>query len=402
MKFFVVMVLSVMMISACGQKPKAEKVGATTSQAQNFKKQEPTRQEMEAKKELQKENIKSSAEEIGDQLVDFSSIEGRRLSDLYKPISGLKGVTQETLESVKDGKKKKPKSYIVVPKSATVNYGKQLTYLWHGKLDRKKGVTDATIDNSHTPIAVYTENAKRMNLKRFISEADREVAAVAKSLDWSGVCHYYKLGRDECKVFRTLGTDIRGVDLIAYGLTELLPSPDGALNVAFIDIVLRNAGANYLMAIPAMGDRMLSLGFYQFTSYALRDDHQALEGASRVNRFLPVDQRIPGSVIKLRNGQNHRAAYLFALHNFANMVQKTSSKEFTVLQKVIKDKPGDLVTYMACAHHAPGLAIRSMKVWLSKGAKGSINPFLQGRLKSYGAKTDSNLAALEKYNSTHK
>jgi hypothetical protein len=151
------------------------------------------------------------------------------------------------------------------------------------------------------------------------------------------------------------------------------------------------------MAIPAMYDQYLSLGLYQFTSLALRHDAEAVKGASIANKHLPEAYQIPGSVIMLRGSMNHRAAYLFVIHNFAEMVKRTNAKEIAVLKRVSRQYHGDMVTFMACAHHSPGLAIRSMKIWLGKGGNGAFNPNLVGRLKSYGKKTDNNLSALHSY-----
>jgi hypothetical protein len=214
---------------------------------------------------------------------------------------------------------------------------------------------------------------------------------------------------------------LRGVDLVAYGMTELLPSSEGDFNVKFMRIILENAGSNYLMAIPAMSDMYLSFGLYQFTSYALRDDAERKAGVSKVNYFLPERYRIPGSVIKLRNGENHRAAYLFAVHNILMLVRNLNDKQLRNLDKVYKQKGGDIVTYVATSHHAPKLAQTAMISWLSdrvyvkkvtkkvagkkttvkekrveKGGSGHINPHLKDRLVKYGEKTDKNLEALEK------
>jgi hypothetical protein len=172
-----------------------------------------------------------------------------------------------------------------------------------------------------------------------------------------------------------------------------MPAADGNLNVKIMEILLRNAGSNYLFTIPALYDKLLSLGLYQFTSYAVNSGTK--QGASRINAFLPTLVRIPGSVIELRNGEHHRAAFLFSLDNLANLVKKVDKKEFQALKNVRRMKPGDIVTFMATAHHAPGLAIRNARAWLQQGGKGSLNAFLKGRLVSYGRKSDNNLVALE-------
>ncbi len=372
-KFFVLIISFLFLgLTACSKKeePKNSPTGKTAMVPST----QTANGDIAVKKEMQKEKLEDSASQAADQKVNFSTISGRKLGGLYADMLGVSGT---------------------IPTSATVNFAENLADMWARKINRKK-ISDASVDNAHTPLSVFLENPKKINLKKFVSEADAEITLVNKNIRWSSMCKSYKLAEVECKMLKTIVLDIRGVDLIAYGMTELMPSAEGDLNVKILNILLQNAGSNYIMAVPAMYDQMLSFGLYQFTSYALRDDGKKLEGASRVNKHLQKSAQIPGSVIKLRNGENHRAAYLFAIHNFALLCKQTNAKEFAVLRLATKRKPGDLVTFMATAHHAPGLAIKSARVWLQKGAKEDLNPYLIGRLKPYGKKTDANLAALER------
>ena len=326
----------------------------------------------EEKKEEKQETLKQHAEKSTVVTVDTRSIQGRKLGGLYADITGIEGL---------------------VGTSYQINYGEILAGLWTRKLDRKN-VSSATINAAEEPIKLYLSDPKKMTLKQFVTEAETQVTLVKRAIDFGVVCKGYKLNTSECTVFTSLARDVRGVDLVAYGMTEIMPSAEGDLNVKILEILLRNAGSNYMFTIPALYDRMLSLGFYQFTSYAVNSNAGA--GASKMNAFLPKTIQIPGSVIALRNGEHHRAAYLFALDNLANLSKKTNEKEFAALRKALKQKPGDIVTFMATAHHAPGLAIKSARNWLSKGAKSSLNDHLIGRLRPYGKKSDSNLAALER------
>ncbi len=326
----------------------------------------------EEKKGEKQEALKQHAEKSVAVNVDTRSITGRRLGGLYADITGIKGL---------------------VGTSYRINFGEILADLWTRKLDRKN-VSSATIAAAEEPIKLYLDDPKRMTLKQFVAEAETQVTLVKRAIDFGAVCKGYKLNTSECKVFTSLARDVRGVDLVAYGMTEIMPSAEGDLNVKVMEILLRNAGSNYMFTIPALYDRMLSLGFYQFTSYAINSNAGA--GASKMNMFLPRTIKIPGSVIALRNGEHHRAAYLFALDNLANLSKRTNEKEFVALRKALKQKPGDIVTFMATAHHAPGLAIKSARRWLSQGAKGSLNKYLIGRLVPYGKKSDNNLAALER------
>ncbi len=344
------------------------------------------------KKEIQKEVLKGHAEKATPKSVNFGDLTGRNLGGLYSDMLGVSGV---------------------IPKTATVNFTDNLAVMWFKKLDRKRGVSEAVIDNAHSPITNFKADPKKMSLKKFLSDAQKEVDVVKKNINWVGVCKSYGLDDRRCVLLQKIANDIRGVDLVAYGMTELMPSAEGDLNVKVLSLLLQEAGSNYVMAIPAMYDSYLSLGLYQFTSFALRDDGQMLEGASRINRHLPETYRIPGSVIKLRNGENHRAAYLFAIHNVTGLVKNSSSikpkvkskkgkkqtaksSELETLEKVHKIRAGDIVTYIATAHHAPTLAIKCARNWLASGATEEINAHLVGRLKQYGKKTNKNLLALEK------
>lgn len=329
----------------------------------------------EAKKSRQRNRIDQHVLTSKPIDVTVTTIKGRKLSGLYAEITGISGQVKQDVYRI--------------------DYGAILGDLWKKKLGREDA-SGSTIENADEPIKFYLSDPKTMTVARFVHEANGEVTRVKRGLDFQGVCREYKLIRNECSMFQKLANDVRGIDLIAYGMTEIMPSAEGDLNRRILEILLQNAGSNYLFTIPALYDGMLSLGFYQFTSYAIRHDDEGFVGASVVNKYLGQKDQIPNSVIKLRNGEHHRAAYLFALHNLAVLTKQTTVKEFRALGKVFKQKPADIVTFMATSHHAPSLARKCMRKWLASGAKGSLNPYLEGRLSSYGKKSDNNLAALEK------
>jgi hypothetical protein len=330
------------------------------------------------KKEQQKAALARIASTSKPVRVDFTSIavrakgKPRKLGDLYSELTGVEGV---------------------VPNWKDVNFTERLQLMWTRKLDRAN-VSGATVAHAHIPLTRYVENPDKKTLKEFAAEAEQSVALIKKNLDKDGACKEYKLTSKECAVWKALLDQVRGIDLLAYGLTELMPSSEGGLNVALLDILLRNAGATYLFTIPSLHDRLLSLGLYQFTYYAVNG--LSGQGASRVNKYLPSHLRIPGSVVHLSGSDHHKAAYLFALDNFANLAKRTSDREFATLKIALNKKPGCIVTYMAAAHHAPGLAMKSVKDWLTNGAKKDLNAHLEGRLVLYGKKSNNNLAALEK------
>ncbi len=365
LRLVILTILSFLFISGCGKKEEpTQPKGPAPALPSPTTKKDP--------KEEKKEALRAHAERSQTAIVDMSSIEGRKLGGLYADITGVAGTVGKRYE---------------------INYGDILANLWVRKISRSN-VSEATVKAAEIPIQLYLNEPKKMTLRQFVAEANSQVLLVKGKLDWAAACKGYSLSAAECTTFKALATDVRGIDIVAYGMTEIMPSAEGDLNVKIMEILLRNAGSNYMFTIPALADQMLSLGFYQFTSYAVNSG--TAQGASKMNRFLPKEAKIPGSVIALRNGEHHRAAYLFALDNLANLSKRTNDKEFAALKVALKKKPGDIVTFMATAHHAPGLALKSMKSWLSKGAKGSLNAHLIGRLRPYGKKSDNNLAALEK------
>jgi hypothetical protein len=372
MKFIriVLSVLFTLFLASCG-KQKEEQTPTIPEQPRRIS---AAASNVEAR-EQRRNDIIEHAKKVDSKEVDMRNLKGHKLADLYADLLGVSGVVS--------------KDYY------TINFGEQLQSLWFKKLSRKD-LTDAVIDNADIPIKRFTEPLNTMTLAQFVSQANGEVKRVKNKLDFTGVCKEYRLSNNECQVFRDLASHVRGKDLIAYGMTELLPSAEGELNVKVMEILLQNAGATYLEAIPAIHDKMLSVGLYQFTSLALRHDEDGFVGASRVNKYLPKEDQIPGSVIKLQGSEHHRAAFLFALHNLARLAKSTSVKQFRNLKYVMRDGLGDnLVIYMATAHHLPGPALKSACRWLKNGAKGSLQTFLVNGNTPYGKKSTANLEGLK-------
>ena len=164
-------------------------------------------------------------------------------------------------------------------------------------------------------------------------------------------------------------------------------------------MLLRNAGTSYLMNFPAMHDKMLSFGFYQFTSYALRKDDKETEGVSIVNGFVKEGGlKIPDSVAYLVGDDHHVAAVYFAVHNFAKMLSKVGNKGLIQLKKRHKDYKEEMVMFIAAAHHLPGVAWRHTSVWINGGMKSSMLTVYRKNTGNYiyAIKTQGNLIALSK------
>lgn len=93
-------------------------------------------------------------------------------------------------------------------------------------------------------------------------------------------------------------------------------------------LLLENAGKEYLLFFPALGDNLLSYGPYQIT-------HAAVDGKNG-GATMADDRFTGGKMLKTRDirkfplEDHHKAAYLLALTNVALLV-KAIPEEYTVI-----------------------------------------------------------------------
>lgn len=327
--------------------------------------------------ERKKEQAEKIREEVHGQTakVNLTSLPAKKLSDLYAQFLGI------------------PNGF--VPREASINFEKNLAHLWAGKIERKDS-SDSTQANVDKVLDYYRVNKNKMSLKEFVRLADKEVASVKANINWVKLCQIERLSAERCHILRAISKDIVGKDIIAYGMTEIFPAADGALNVAYLDLLLRQAGAEYVDSLPAIHDGYLSFGFYQFTSFAIYDAKGEKRGASIVNMAVTGSARIPGSVIGLRNGDHHRAAFMFAVHNIATLLRLANAKEVKNLGKLHTKHQDEIVQFIAASHHLPGPAIKGARNWMGSGMKKEFQVSLGKVLKKYAHKTQGNLAYLYK------
>lgn len=277
-----------------------------------------------------------------------------------------------------------------IPKRATVDFRKQLVLAWALKC-RRNACTDVARQASNTVPFRYPAKPTRMNMVEYLRFIDKEVGRAFVDTDWELVRNEYGLTATEGATLRRMMRFIGARELVAYSLTELMPSiSDGELNVEVLRFLLRYAGREYVELLPAVNDKYTSFGPYQFTHYALFDNGEEARGASRANQTLKRG-KISGSVIKLKGPSHHRAAWLFALDNLAGIVKNSNKRELAALG-VLATKPAELVKVVACAHHAPTTCRRVASVWVAAGAKGRFQ--MPGRVSVYVRKTQHNYDAL--------
>lgn len=320
----------------------------------------------EERRQAASEAVNGRKNEVTDNTVrvDLTSLSGKRGGGLYAKYLGMT-----------------PGPF---PPSIVVSFDERMAAMYHQKVNfrrckrDKKGkelscavASDTVLEQAPDILDRYLEGDKqKMDIHVFMQQAEAAVSRAKTALSWVDLCRKaYQLNPDKCQLLQNIMYNVHGNDLAAYGSAELFPSADGEFNVKYLDALLKNAGAEFLHHVPSLGDRFASLGFYQFTFFALRDDEERVEGVSIVNKYVAEGERLPGSVVKLIGDQHHTAAFYFAVHNMAHILRKLDASHIETLKKVHGSHRAEMVVAIACAHHHPGGTFPVVKRWLEAKAK---------------------------------
>ncbi len=204
-------------------------------------------------------------------------------------------------------------------------------------------------------LELMTENIKT-TIKNINENFDRERFWKEK-LKWN---------EEKIKLFKKICNNIDENCLLAYGMTELMPSPDWNLNKEILDFLLKNWWENFVMNLPAVADDYTSFWLYQFTSFAVYDASGRQEWASVMNLYLPKELKIPWSVTKLQWQDHHKAAYLFAMYNLYTLIFKAEWDMIKALELLTNQKDNnDLAQLIAIMHNLPA----NWKVFLDEWYK---------------------------------
>lgn len=278
-----------------------------------------------------------------------------------------------------------------LPNSTEIDFASSLNKLWARKL-RIKNVSPATQKTAASIVSRYANNPKdTKGIREFVATIDSVAVQAHSGIDFPQLCKKVKVDKNKCAMYSIVAGRLRGNNIAAYGMTELFPSKSGSFNYVLLDTVLRNAGENYLQSIPALGDKYLSFGFYQFTSFAVRQDAEHTEGANVVANASKYS--IPGSVSALEGRMHHRAAYYFATYNLGRLIHRLNNTEANTLLSGACTT-SQLTQFVAVAHHNPKHALRNAEKWIHEGCKKPLQSYLGPRLVAYAAKTAVNLKVL--------
>jgi hypothetical protein len=279
-----------------------------------------------------------------------------------------------------------------IPDETTVNWAKTLDHLWQMKLARSS-VSGATQTWAHRVTEHYAhEERDTKSIGKFIKEVDGIAKTTHASIDYDAICNTLHI--NQCQDYKDTMSRIHGQNIVAYSLSEVMPSHNGAENYIMLDTILRNAGENYLDSIPSLGDSLLSKGAYQFTSFAVRRDESGmLGGATFVDGF--AGKHLPGSVIHLSTRDAHKAAFEFVAYNFANIFRGMDAQDANRLAHVCT--MDGITEIIATSHHMPAPAWLSAKKWAHDGCKDSLINHLGPQLREYAEKTEANFNAIKHY-----
>lgn len=207
----------------------------------------------------------------------------------------------------------------------------------------------------------YPTKPSFMTLSDLLERIDDDVEILHQEIDWELVGKKTRLNATRLETLKKVSLQVKGRELYAYALREIMPDgPDGAV---FADFLLRTGGREYLAMIPALSDKELSFGDWQFTSRALSEDNDRYLGASILNHCLPKHLKIPSEVSLLRGDDHHRAAWLLAVYNLSLLVKMVSVEKLAWLEEAAK--PRELSVYLGLMHHRPVTGIKAAAVWIS-------------------------------------
>lgn len=265
-----------------------------------------------------------------------------------------------------------------VPPKAQIDFPYQAWKMWRLKMEKMPHDV-ALARRAGELLKEYksagTTERSRISLSQYITDMSRMVETTKKVIDWEEVKKIKELrylSAEEIDLVRALSEKIVGKDLVAYSMTELLPSDNGAQNRHIMDFLLKNAGSAYLRLIPAQ-DKARSWSYYQLTEeYAVSENnHDTFKwgGASIINKAVDPRFRIPKDMLHMKEGvHHHRGAMLFAINSLFRLVgevKKAKSEMRTAeILKALSSDTTLLLQYISTAHHQTGYAPKMFVGWL--------------------------------------
>ncbi len=303
------------------------------------------------------------------------SLEGRHLGGLYTTYTGIKGR---------------------VPKYINIDFERQLTLAWNAKINRKDSNprVAALQTVKKDLLARYDEKtARHVTLEEYQKTIQGIIKEMRGSIDWVMLGREKSLTPKQLALLQAVVGNLDCKDLVAYSLTEFMPSRIGSLNVEVFDFMLRNAGEEYTHSLPAMYDGLISFGPYQMTDIAMHD--RASNRGALVTARAIRNHGIPQAVKDIRGNTHHRVAFALAIDNLANLMGRLDDKkELEIFARNWRQQRDGLVQYIAVAHTATSAGLGIGEKWVQGGMVAPLEKYTYGRYTDYALKTKNNLPAL--------
>lgn len=281
-----------------------------------------------------------------------------------------------------------------IPDTNTINWNASARQLWNQKLEID-GVSGATRNAADDVVARYqTAPAEQMTIEQHINQLDDELTKVKADLNWGSICVDFDLDVSTCRSFVLTSYWIDAKALTAYSMTELMPYRNGEQNYALMNLYMTNGGRNFLDVVPALGDRYLSMGRYQFTSFAVGRDDDGLRPANRIGSYS-AHYNIPGSVVSLTGIENDRAAYYFTVYNLLSLFRSMNENQLAKYDRFCDNHKAEMIQYIATAHHNPKWAKRRALEWINDRCTRPLISYQGERLEIYSLKTQTNYEYLQ-------
>lgn len=278
-----------------------------------------------------------------------------------------------------------------------VNWNVALISLWDKKM-QIDGVSEAAKSAKDTIVEAYSRSdSTQMAINDHIEEVDDILPKVKESLDWGKICNDNKLSFIQCLAFANSASDIDGNMLTAYSMTELMPYRNGEQNYQLASIYFESAGRNFLDRVPSLGDTLLSMGRYQFTSLAVGVDKSGPRAANVIASYS-LDFKIPDSVSKIQGIDSDVTAFYLATHNILSLIKNMSDDDVNTFLHQCLNK-SNLVQYIATAHHNPKWAKRRVVEWVNEDCSKPLLTYQGKALKVYSLKTIVNYNSILEHRS---
>ncbi|MFO7710245.1 MAG: hypothetical protein R6V53_00605 [Candidatus Woesearchaeota archaeon] len=293
-----------------------------------------------------------------------------------------------------------------VPFNTSIDFTKQLNSMWKKKLNS----TPELKGFYEEKIASYDhKETEKMTFPEYLDSIDNIIEETYQNIDWETVRRHKPIGHIPSEVglkaipldpertglLKEMAGAISAKDMISYAMTELMPSYDGKKNRAVLEILVEEAGPEFINCIPSLGDDILSFGPYQLTEHVIGESGRYdATGASIISKALPEEMQIPTELEDIQGDDHHKAAYLLAINNIADALRKVDSGQIRHLNDNWKENLGNIAKYIAIANHHPKDAHRTFRLWIENKAAYDINVSCSDRLLPYVRKTHENREAL--------